>query len=268
MIEKNSFTFCLFISLAACLTPQKDQAGEFAIPFTAGDNLGELPATRNGEPICVLSRRAINYVGNSGESLADCLLKYENADTLYITSYGGGVDASINSSKIIEARKMEIHILGYCASSCANYIMPASPRIQMHYPSVVLLHGSPPTDVPAMRRIVEAAYEERSDLTDEERQVKIERALENVSRTAQIHLEFVREHNIGPVWYSLEGIGDKEKPKTELGVLASFVKKCLPSSTVIIDKPMDLEGLAFISRYVHGPIDVVGMAIVEPETCG
>ncbi|RUO76251.1 hypothetical protein [Idiomarina seosinensis] len=62
--------------------------------------------------------------------------------TLHISSPGGSVEDGIALGKWVWQNDIEVHIDGICASSCANYVLPAAKKVYLSSNSVLLWHGS------------------------------------------------------------------------------------------------------------------------------
>ncbi|HEY0975064.1 MAG TPA: hypothetical protein VGE57_11265 [Solimonas sp.] len=60
---------------------------------------------------------------------------------LRIDSEGGNVHLALNLGEWIQARELDVEVLGQCASSCANYVFTAGRRKLLHPDSVLLWHG-------------------------------------------------------------------------------------------------------------------------------
>ncbi len=102
--------------------------------------------TRNteGTSRCSRSGDHLVYVGGTDLNLISCLLNQGDAATvLSITSTGGPVEFGIWAARIVSARSMVVHVRGYCASSCANYILPAASTIWVDRLSTISVHGGP-----------------------------------------------------------------------------------------------------------------------------
>jgi hypothetical protein len=93
------------------------------------------------------AQHGLSYVGKlSPEGVArfELLLK-ENPDTqhLVVNSMGGDEKAAIALAETVAKRQLELRVIGTCASACANYLLPAAPRVLLE--GVVAMHGSAPS---------------------------------------------------------------------------------------------------------------------------
>ncbi|HET7811007.1 MAG TPA: hypothetical protein VFL16_10565 [Steroidobacteraceae bacterium] len=85
------------------------------------------------------------YAGPS-EDLESCLerlgRKDAAVDELRITSGGGDAWVTLQSALALRGRLDLLVVDGLCASSCADYLLPAAKRVRIEPHSYVLLHGS------------------------------------------------------------------------------------------------------------------------------
>ena len=63
--------------------------------------------------------------------------------TFVNSASGGGVLSAIKLGRIIYNQNLPILVSGFCLSSCANYLIPASPDIRILENSYVGFHGTP-----------------------------------------------------------------------------------------------------------------------------
>lgn len=90
------------------------------------------------------SNGVLTYIG---ELNAEGLAKLKAADdgaahTLRIGSGGGEVGVGMDFGEWVHARKLDVIVVDYCLSSCANYVFPAGRRKSIPPGSVVAWHGS------------------------------------------------------------------------------------------------------------------------------
>lgn len=94
--------------------------------------------TRDGDAI--VYRGELSAVANDAvRSLLD-----GNPDLrwLHITSGGGEVNLGIDLGELVRARALDVKVVDYCASSCANYVFPAGRRKLLPADAAVVWHGS------------------------------------------------------------------------------------------------------------------------------
>ncbi|RPD87745.1 hypothetical protein [Luteimonas sp. 100069] len=89
---------------------------------------------------------AIVYVGElsaAANSEVQAILDAEpGVQWLHITSGGGEVNLGIDLGELVRARGLNIKVVDYCASSCANYVFPAGRRKLLPADTAVVWHGS------------------------------------------------------------------------------------------------------------------------------
>ena len=95
---------------------------------------------------CEFQRPArIVYAGDSS-LLGACLERLGKKDAvvdeLRITSGGGDAWVTLELARALRGKLDLIVVEGLCASSCANYLVPAAQRVRIEPGSYVLLHGS------------------------------------------------------------------------------------------------------------------------------
>lgn len=69
------------------------------------------------------------------------LLDEYKPSKLFISSPGGDVESSIRLAQHIHANKIDVHLGRLCASSCANYILPAAENVYFAKDSILIWHG-------------------------------------------------------------------------------------------------------------------------------
>ncbi|WP_233081878.1 hypothetical protein [Rheinheimera soli] len=70
------------------------------------------------------------------------LIERNNVESLFINSPGGDVESAIQLSSRVRLHKIDVHIEEFCASSCANYVVPAAKRVFLSKNAILLWHGS------------------------------------------------------------------------------------------------------------------------------
>lgn len=67
----------------------------------------------------------------------------QSVDTIRITSAGGLADSALEIGRLVKDRNLDIEVLDYCISACAQYIF-VSARYKTVLPrSIVVFHGTP-----------------------------------------------------------------------------------------------------------------------------
>jgi hypothetical protein len=107
------------------------------------------PAARADEiPAVYLSEGELNFVGLLGSDANQRLFalydKQEKKPTvLSIRSRGGPVGPGMELGRWIRAHNLDVKVLEYCMSSCANYVFPAGNHKVVSNFAVIGLHGGP-----------------------------------------------------------------------------------------------------------------------------
>ena len=104
------------------------------VAAAAGD---QTVVEREGDAI--VYRGAITQQGNA---LVEALLADEGIEWLRITSVGGEVNLGMDLGDLVRGHGLNVEVVDYCASSCANYVFPAGRRKLLPADSVVVWHGS------------------------------------------------------------------------------------------------------------------------------
>lgn len=87
---------------------------------------------------------SVTYNGQTSAGLAACLdgAPGHNIHTLNITSDGGDAAQTLALARRYEGRIRHVVVQGWCASSCANYILPIADTVTVPDNAYVVIHGS------------------------------------------------------------------------------------------------------------------------------
>ncbi len=77
---------------------------------------------------------------SAADALRQRLAQAPASTRLRISSGGGDERAAIDMADQIASHGLPVIVDAFCGSSCANYLLPASPRVQVE--GIVLMHGS------------------------------------------------------------------------------------------------------------------------------
>ena len=95
-----------------------------------------------------LSRHELNYIGYLDKdanqrlfALYDSLA--DKPTTLLIRSGGGEINTGMELGAWVHAHHLDVKVLEYCMSSCANYVFPAGARKTVSNFAVIGFHGGP-----------------------------------------------------------------------------------------------------------------------------
>jgi hypothetical protein len=198
-----------------------------------------------GEFSCAYSGKNIHYNGNTTLQLVNCLLEAPaESRTLAISSSGGDVDLAIFAAHIVKEMALDVEVVGWCASSCANYILPAAERIYLDQHSLVYVHGAPgPPDRDRMiAALAKASFTAESPNFDQVLGDNLKRS----ELTYQLHNNFRRKFRVGEYYYDLEDIGaaraSEDHGRDIYVVDPGWLRRCLPGVDVVAEAP-NPEGL-------------------------
>ncbi|MFN3314151.1 MAG: hypothetical protein ACK46Q_11885 [Hyphomonas sp.] len=189
----------------------------------------------------------IHYVGGTTLQLVNCLIEAPaGAQRLVISSTGGEVNQAIFAAYVLKSMALDVEVVGWCVSSCANYIAPAARRLYLDQHSIMYVHGAP--QPPDRDRLIEALG--RNGLTPD--QPRFESVVsDNLMRselTYRLHNNFRREFSVGEGYYDIADIWsaraviDKGPGKDLIFVDPDWLKSCLGSIEVITE-PTNREAL-------------------------
>lgn len=194
---------------------------------------------------CAYGDRAVHYNGNTTMQLVNCLLEAPTgAQLLVITSAGGEVDVAIFAAHIVAEMQLDVEVVGQCASSCANYLLPAARRVHVDPYSVVMVHGGP--GPPDRDGLIKALAKIGATPEDPDFEETVAANLLRSTQTHRLHGNFVKKFhsNLG-----LYEFADVRQAAEEQGLARPYflldpywLKACLPGVEVIADEP-DRESL-------------------------
>lgn len=103
-------------------------------------------ATAKDQTVVERDGNAIVYRGEitqQANALVEALLAAgEGIEWLRINSVGGEVNLGMDLGDLVRGHGLDVKVVDYCASSCANYVFPAGRRKLLPADSVVVWHGS------------------------------------------------------------------------------------------------------------------------------
>lgn len=178
-------------------------------------------------PVCTVSMSAggevVRYIGMTDEFLLECVGRFADKAhlTLVITSYGGNVDTAIAAAYVIWLRQWDVEVVGICASSCGNYLLPAARGVAVSKYALVLLHGGPTEEIVQAfekdaPRIVGGSMKGPPDVVD----AAVRDNIARMRTTLAAHESFVRALSVAPLWYGIDAdfaaqyakLADKRSP--------------------------------------------------------
>ncbi len=168
-----------------------------------------IEAIRSGRPECDLGAdQVVRYIGPTDDSLLACLSEYaRDGRSLLISSGGGDGRKAIEAGALLARLGWSLRVVGMCASSCGNYLVPAATSVAVEPYSAILLHGGP-LDSEAYIQAVQDQVEAKQRtaypaVTDD--LVAEGRAMMRVIllQLVQAQKEFSERHSIAGEWYAL-----------------------------------------------------------------
>ncbi|MBY9065618.1 hypothetical protein K1X12_01830 [Hyphomonas sp. WL0036] len=200
-----------------------------------------------GEYTCSYDGPLIHYNGATSIQLVNCLLAApESADRLVITSAGGVVEWAIFAAHVIKRRNLEVEVIGLCASSCANYLVPVARRFYADRYAAILVHGAPTP--PDRARMAEALKRSGASESSPNFERSLQENLKREEQTYMIHNNFMREFNVGSGYYLLDDVRaarralGQESPSGMFRIDPATLKACVPDLDAVIEEA-DIEAL-------------------------
>lgn len=200
-----------------------------------------------GEYTCDYAEDRILYNGNTTLQLANCLLEAPSGSrTLAITSSGGNVDIAIYVAELVHGVGLDVEVIGWCASSCANYVLPAAERVILDQHSVVFVHGAPtaPDRDALVAAISKAGCAPDSPGFDD----IVDDNMKRSELTYRLHGNFMARFNVGAAYYDVSDIYSGPHQATKPGasnlvlVDPAWLAACLPGVEIVAEPP-NLQGL-------------------------
>ena len=161
--------------------------------------------------------------------MADCVGRFAGRpiERVRVNTLGGDVRSALSIADTLAAAEPVVEVIRFCASSCANYVLPVARRVEVAPDAVVILHGS--VDEGLLRRVADDPHvRERSrELVD---------AQEAFRQRHGVHpgwLLLREDYERTPLSPHIEGDVrdfDGEEPRHVRGfaVRPGFAQSCLP----------------------------------------
>lgn len=122
---------------------------QFALPvirlllaIIAGTSIG-----LTGNAQAAAEAEVISYQGNLTNQAVDSILRnlrsHPTVSMLQITSPGGQADAGLRLGRYVHDHDIEVSVLGYCMSACAQYVFLPAARRQLNADGLVVFHSTP-----------------------------------------------------------------------------------------------------------------------------
>jgi hypothetical protein len=142
-------------------------------------------------PQVFVDRNELHYVGLLDEEANKRLFAlYDNLKekpaVLSIRSAGGPVRTGMALGQWVHAHKLDVKVMEYCLSSCANYVFPAGVRKIVSNVAVIGFHGGAESTYVQFTQALQKLTPEQRDLLDGARQSLQDQAREEPPYLEQI----------------------------------------------------------------------------------
>jgi hypothetical protein len=229
--------------------------------------------SRGGDPLCTAANGEIVYAGPTDESLLACLESNPDATSLRIASLGGPVNPAMAAGRTIAARGMDVTVVGYCASSCGNYIVAAARRLTVLEDSAIMLHGAPLADPQAQREQALRAFAVAGIAEDAITEDLLAQAVGMLQQQRDWHEAFAADFAVRSEWYDLtayyRATADSPGLAPQLIVSPDFARACLGHPEIVgYWYPGTAEARDRLLHQIGSPIFVMGSDMPTPASCG
>ncbi|MCR6659770.1 MAG: hypothetical protein NVV72_10625 [Asticcacaulis sp.] len=159
----------------------------------------------------------LRFIGDT-DNLDSCLNSIESTPvtTILITSGGGDVAKALPVARRLAGLKVKLKVLGVCASSCANYLVPVASEIEIMPFSIIALHGGMDRTflktAEGQLRASLSASEPPPSAEETDSIVKAE--LSKLNMLLDDQEKFQQEYNVGSDWFELKKYKDYESNDT------------------------------------------------------
>lgn len=242
----------------ACATFPVDEDGGWSVAERREQykKLSELKAT--SDATCAEVGGSLHYMGQTSEALVTCLLQSDSAaiHSLNITSTGGPTYFAIWAAQIIRDRKLRVVVDGFCASSCANYIVPSSNSILITRNSLIIPHTNMP---PSREKTTEALLRSGLKIDSPEFTIALNRNLKSLQYQHDLHMWFVDSFSIDQSYFSFASASSAlVDAGASVPVTAADLKNCIRRNVKVdaVDEdaridPEVLKALAPDQAYIY-----------------
>jgi len=195
-----------------------------------------------GDYDCEYQGQKILYEGGTTLQLVNCLLAAPaDATELVLTSHGGDVEHGIFAGTLVHGLELSVTVIGWCASSCANYILPAAKNVTINEHSVVYVHGAPN---PPVRAETEKLFLDNGyDKDDPTFEFLIDTNVKRGAVRFDLHSNFQRFFDVGEKYYRLGDVYEYQEARynPELNTLIvvdpKWLKACMPKVNFKVAQP-------------------------------
>jgi hypothetical protein len=229
--------------------------------------------SQGADPLCTAANGEIVYAGPTDESLLACLEAWPAAASLRIASLGGPVNPAMVAARMIAERGMDVTVVGFCASSCGNYIVAAARRLTVLEDSAIMLHGAPLADPQAQREKALRAFSAAGIAENAISAAMLDEAVGMLQQQRDWHDAFAADFAVGSEWYDLTDYYRATENFPGLGpqliVSPEFARACLGHPQIgSYWHPQTAEARNRLLGQIGSPIMVMGIDLPTPAACG
>ena len=196
---------CLVLALAGCAhgigASDTDQTAYDESVRVSRLAIGGAPPTCESQTKVAV--QLVRYIGPTDEAFAACVGRFakKSGVKLEITSPGGPVDIAIAASYLVALQKWDVVVRGVCASSCANYVVPAARRLTVLPYSVIFTHGRPELGDEAGLR---STIARQTGLAGADLDRLVRDTIRRSQTSVDAHTSFAGQLGIGEFWFALD----------------------------------------------------------------
>ena len=223
--------------------------------------------------VCEADGEVLRYIGRTETDLLVCLERHPDASILRVTSSGGPVRRAIPAARELARREMSVEVLGFCGSSCGNYVLPAAREFVVLPYSAVMLHGAPKPDLGQDRERLVKAIKKSGFPPEKITEELIAEQLQGLSDERRMHVQFQQDFAVGQGWYELpfyyQAVERAEGEGAILFVSEDFAAQCLGKATEIAafwEPGNETEEAAFRDLFNYR-VWIVGRDVGAPADC-
>lgn len=209
--------------ITAALVALTSLASTTPVPLTPvaeleaiGRSRAAIEAVGSGRVECFVGDDlAVHYTGPTDDNLLACISEFSvDGRSLVVSSGGGDALKAIEAGNALARLGWGIRVVGMCASSCGNYLVPAATSISVEPYSAILLHGGPINSESYIRAVQDQAEAQQRAaypaVTDELVQQGRDIMRSVMIRLFEEHRIFVERYGIADEWYRLSEFSGPE----------------------------------------------------------
>lgn len=191
--------------------------------------------TSEGGHLCEKQDSSLRYVGRTDILLVSCLMGADISElrSVKVTSTGGPVDYAMWAAQLINQSEIALEVTGYCASSCANYLIPAATSLYIHPHTPIIVHGGP--ERTSRDELVSSLLEAGFTEDDPEFEATIISNLNDLNGMADLHEAFLEQLDVNDGYYDIMQVYERSPEAAGLDVLLGVedLRSCLPALNLV-----------------------------------